>query len=43
MELKSFTDNFFNDFADYIEKENGSERFKRVIQLFVGFRYDDGS
>ena len=43
IELKSFTNNFLNEFTDHIEKDNGSERFGRVIWLFVRFRYDNGS
>ena len=43
IELKSFTDNFLNEFTNCIEKDNRSERFKRLIWLFVEFRYDNGS
>ena len=43
IKLKSFTNTFLNEFTDYVEEDNGSERFRRVIWFFVGFRYDNGS
>ena len=38
MELKSFTDNFLNEFTNYIKEDNKSKWFWRIIGLFVGFR-----
>ena len=43
MKLNSFTDKSLNEFADHVEEDNKSERFRRVVQLFVGFRYNNGS
>ena len=43
IKLKSFTNTFLNEFTDYVEEDNGSERFRRVIWFFVGFRYDNRS
>ena len=43
MKLNSFTDKSLNEFADHVEEDNESERFRRVVQLFVGFRYNNGS
>jgi len=43
MKLKSFTNTFLNKFTDCVEEDNEFERFRRVIQLFVRFRYDNGS
>ena len=31
MKLKSFTDNFLNEFTDSVEENNESERFRRVV------------
>ena len=39
MELESFTNDFFNEFTQSIEKNYGSKHFWRVIQYLVRFQY----
>jgi len=40
MKLKILINNFLNEFSYGIEKNNEFERFREVIQLFVGFGND---
>ena len=42
MELKLIADDFLNEFPYGIEKDNGFERFRRIIQFFVRFGDDYG-
>jgi len=41
--LKTFTNDFLNEFANHIEEYNRPEGFGEIIRLFVGFRNDDHS
>jgi len=43
IELKTFTNDFLNEFANCIEEDNRPEGFERIIHLFVGFGDDDCS
>ena len=43
IELKMFTDDFLNEFANCIEEDNRPEGFGGIIHLFVGFGDDDHS
>ena len=42
MELKLIADDFLNEFPYGIEKDNGFERFRGIIQFFVRFGDDYG-
>ena len=43
IELKTFSDNFLNEFANCIEEDDRPEGFGGVVHFFVGFRDDDHS
>jgi len=43
IELKTFTNDFLNEFANRIEEDNRPKGFGEIIHLFVGFGDDDCS
>jgi len=43
IELKTFTNDFLNEFANCIEEDNRPKGFWGIIYLFVGFGDDDYS
>ena len=43
MKLKTFTNDFLNEFANCIEENNRFKSLRKVIQFFVRFRNNDYS
>ena len=39
--MKSLGDNFFNELAQSVEKDNRAKRLQIIVRLFVWFRYDN--
>ena len=39
--MKSLSDNFFNELAQSVEKDNRAKRLRIIVRLFVRFRYDN--
>ena len=40
-ELKSFSDDFLNEFAQGIKEDNGAKGLWIIVRWFVWFRYDN--
>jgi len=41
LELKSFTNNFLNEFTKCVQKNNRSKHFRRVVRNLIGLRNDN--